>query len=82
MADFKAKAGYVLGQLDLPMNLCVAAARDRFRKPRPGMWAELLEDLDLDEAGAVDVDASFFVGDAGGRPAEKGVKADHSCSDR
>ena len=47
-----------------------------------GMWNELLEDLDLDIDDGPDLEASFFVGDAGGRPAMSGVQADHSCSDR
>ena len=88
LADFKTKVGYVLPQLDRPITLLAATARDRFRKPRPGMWAELLEELDLDDdrggdgMAGPDLGASFFVGDAGGRAAEKGIKADHSCVDR
>ena len=46
------------------------------------MWDELLEDMDLDVNEGPDLEASFFVGDAGGRPATSQVKADHSCSDR
>ena len=46
------------------------------------MWDELLEDLDLDVNDGPSLEASFFVGDAGGRPATSQVKADHSCSDR
>lgn len=51
------------------------------------MWAELCDDWDITED--VDLENSFFVGDAGGRGAiissEKGVKGtakDFSCSDR
>ena len=47
-----------------------------------GMWNELLEDVDLDIDDGPDLEASFFVGDAGGRPATGDFKADHSCSDR
>ena len=46
------------------------------------MWDELLDDIDLNVGDGPDLDASFFVGDAGGRPALGNVKADHSCSDR
>lgn len=46
------------------------------------MWKELLEDSDLDVGPGPDLDASFFVGDAGGRAARGRVKADHSCCDR
>ena len=46
------------------------------------MWDELIEDLDLDTKDGLDLKASFFVGDAGGRLAMGAAKADHSCSDR
>ena len=46
------------------------------------MWDELLDDIDLNIGDGPDLNASFFVGDAGGRPALGNVKADHSCSDR
>ena len=45
------------------------------------MWTEVLEDLDLD-VESLDLKASFFVGDAGGRAATTNRKADHSCCDR
>lgn len=46
------------------------------------MWTELLDDNDLSAPGSVDLENSFFVGDAGGRPAMTGVPKDFSCSDR
>lgn len=46
------------------------------------MWEELLDDHDLDVSSAVDLENSFFVGDAGGREALNGGSKDHSCSDR
>ena len=64
------------------MILLAATARDLYRKPRTGMWKEMLEDLDLDEGDGPDLESSFFVGDAGGRAARTNAKADHSCSDR
>ncbi|KAI4242256.1 MAG: hypothetical protein L6R40_004127 [Gallowayella cf. fulva] len=82
LSNFKSKAGTVFSQLDLPVILLAATARDKYRKPRGGMWTELLEELDLDAREGPDLEASFFVGDAGGRAARSGVKADHSCSDR
>ena len=72
----------MFGHLDFPLVLLAATGRDKYRKPRTGMWDELLEDLDLDVNNGPDLDASFFVGDAGGRPATSQFKADHSCSDR
>ncbi|KAL8786091.1 MAG: hypothetical protein Q9195_008367 [Heterodermia aff. obscurata] len=79
---FKSKVNAVLNHFDFPIILLAATGRDKYRKPRMGMWNELLEDVDLDIDDGPDLAASFFVGDAGGRPATSGVKADHSCSDR
>lgn len=82
LTQFKAKAVAVFNQLDLPISLYAATSRDHYRKPRTGMWAELLEDYDLDIHEGVDLRNSIFVGDAAGRHARKGAKADHSSSDR
>ncbi|KAL8688199.1 MAG: hypothetical protein Q9218_005829 [Villophora microphyllina] len=82
LSNFKTKANAVFNQLNIPIILLAASARDQYRKPRTGMWIELLEELDLDVGEGADLQNSFFVGDAGGRAARNGVKADHSCSDR
>jgi bifunctional polynucleotide phosphatase/kinase len=83
LADFKAKVSAVFKQLELPISVYAATGHDRYRKPRIGMWEELLEDYDLEPADAIDREHSFFVGDAGGREAVPGVAAkDHSCVDR
>lgn len=84
LSDFKAKVAAVLSQLELPISLYAATGKDWFRKPRTGMWDELLEDHDLDAVGSVDLENSFFVGDAGGRAGSStgGAGKDHSCSDR
>lgn len=82
LAAFKEKVGSVLNQLDTPMNVYAATAHDQFRKPRTGMWEEMLKDYDLTASNSVDLEGSFFVGDAAGRGGLKGAKNDHSCSDR
>jgi bifunctional polynucleotide phosphatase/kinase len=83
LSDFKGKVSAVLNQLQLPITVYAATSRDEYRKPRIGMWSELLDDSDLDSIGSVDLEHSFFVGDAGGRAAIPGGAArDHSCSDR
>lgn len=83
LADFKGKVSAVLSQLDLPISVYAATGRDGFRKPRVGMWVELLDDHDLEGIDFVDLENSFFVGDAGGREAIAGLTAkDHSCVDR
>jgi bifunctional polynucleotide phosphatase/kinase len=73
---FKTRVEIVLGQLDLPLNIYAATERDKYRKPRVGMWTEMLEDYDLDFDESVDLAGSFLVGDAAGRP------GDFACSDR
>lgn len=45
------------------------------------MWDEILEDYDLTHE-TVDLEGSFFVGDAGGRVAVPGIDKDFSASDR
>lgn len=83
LADFKQKVKSVLTQLDLPIVLYAATDKDKFRKPRTGMWDKLLEAHGLTQEGDVDLEACYFVGDAGGRTAiSKSIKADFSCSDR
>jgi bifunctional polynucleotide phosphatase/kinase len=82
LADFKSKVSAVCNQLDMPVSIYAATGRDQFRKPRTGMWEEVLDDYDLDGTSAVDLENSFFVGDAGGREAVNGGSKDHSCSDR
>lgn len=83
LADFKGKVSAVVSQLDLPVTVYAATGRDEYRKPRVGMWRELLEDHDLDILETVDLGNSFFVGDAGGREALAGIAVkDHSCVDR
>jgi bifunctional polynucleotide phosphatase/kinase len=82
LSTFKTKAAAVLSQLDLPMSIYAATEKDIFRKPRSGMWKELLEDYDIHLPGDLDLEHSFFVGDAGGRTAGGGKPKDFSCSDR
>ena len=82
LPTFKAKVSSIFGQLDFSITLFAATSRDQFRKPRTGMWNEVLENFDLDVPEGPDLKACFFVGDAGGRPARSTAKADHSCSDR
>ncbi|KAI1438980.1 PNK3P-domain-containing protein [Xylaria sp. CBS 124048] len=87
VSDFKQKCASVLAELDLPTTVYAATERDRFRKPRTGMWEEFCRDYEI-PPGEVDLKHSFFVGDAGGRTAraaKQGVAAavkDFSSADR
>lgn len=76
LSNFKERATAVMRQLDVPMSIYAATQYDEYRKPRMGMWKEMLDDYDLDVGEGVDLQGSFFVGDAAGRP------GDHSCADR
>ncbi|KAK3706743.1 DNA kinase/phosphatase Pnk1 [Vermiconidia calcicola] len=82
--NFKGKVMAVFKALDLPISLYAATGHDIFRKPRAGMWEQLLKDYGLAEAGDVDHEKSVFVGDAAGRAEDKPAKnkKDHACSDR
>jgi len=82
LLQFKTKVNSVFTQLDFPISIYAATARDQYRKPRTGMWKELVEDFDLDIYEGLDLQQSIFVGDAGGRSTRGGTKADHSSSDR
>ena len=82
--NLKGKVTAVFKSLELPMSVYAATERDIYRKPRNGMWEQLLKDYGLGDAGDVDHEHSIFVGDAAGRAGLKavGIKKDHSCSDR
>ncbi|KAJ2513324.1 hypothetical protein GGI11_004445 [Coemansia sp. RSA 2049] len=78
--DFRIKIASIASVLKIPFTVVVATAKDYMRKPCPGMW----HIAELDNGGvAVDRSASFFVGDAAGRPAGfvEGAPADFSACD-
>lgn len=79
LAAFKSKALAVFTQLDIPIAIYAATEKDCYRKPRIGMWNEMLDDFDLTNVNLKD---SLFVGDAAGRVAGHGKSKDFSCSDR
>lgn len=81
LTRFKRKVGAALAALDLPVRVYAATSKDGFRKPATGMWERALKDIGWGDAD-VDREGSVFVGDAAGRVAGKGVKADFSASDR
>lgn len=84
LSIFKAKIVAVLNHLQLPISLYAATERDRFRKPRTGMWEEMKEYFDLDAGDGIDLYGSLFIGDAGGRLADIDSRrgGDFACSDR
>ena len=60
---------------DFNCRVFIAANENAYRKPRKGMFDMLCSSHDLD------LDSSFFVGDAAGRDKTKERKKDHSNSD-
>ena len=82
LTNFKSQLSSILGQLDLPINVFAATEQDKYRKPRVGMWEEVLDDYDLQAEGAVDMANSFYIGDAAGREKTDRRKRDHAASDR
>jgi bifunctional polynucleotide phosphatase/kinase len=82
LINFKGQLAAILRQLDLPISVYAATGQDKYRKPRTGMWKEMLEYHHLDGSRAVDLGASFYVGDAAGREKSLDRAKDHACSDR
>lgn len=73
-AKVKNRINQVAEQLDLPLTVIIAPAKDHARKPEIGMWTFLCEELSM--GVAPDASSSFYVGDAAGRP------TDFAASDR
>ncbi|KAI9206310.1 polynucleotide kinase 3 phosphatase-domain-containing protein [Polychytrium aggregatum] len=80
---FRTKVENIAATLDgVPLLLVAAKGRDHFRKPRLGMWEYFATHLN----GGVEIDlsASYYVGDAAGRPNDwtPGFKKDWADTDR
>ncbi|KAI0710408.1 PNK3P-domain-containing protein [Cerioporus squamosus] len=76
ISDWKKKIPLIANALsDVPFHIFAATEKDGYRKPIPGMWYELEQIFAQDDV-RIDMSASFFVGDAAGRP------NDHSSTDR
>jgi len=82
--NLKGKVAAVMSALDLPISMYAGTEHDIFRKPRTGMWEQILKDYGLTDHGDIDHQSCVFVGDAAGREGDKsaGLKKDHSCCDR
>ncbi|PVU97567.1 hypothetical protein BB559_001960 [Furculomyces boomerangus] len=68
-------------KLQIPFWFFAAKEEDFFRKPRIGIW--YLVAIHANKGEKIDLDSSFYVGDALGRPAgwRQGVSKDHSDCD-
>ncbi|KAK4881724.1 hypothetical protein RN001_005043 [Aquatica leii] len=80
--EFKEKAESVLKCIKVPIQLFAATTYSVYRKPIPGMWRTLCDEKN--DNVKVDIDNSFYVGDAAGRKKNWAPKKnkDHSIADR
>ncbi|XP_059622603.1 uncharacterized protein F21D5.5 [Phlebotomus argentipes] len=78
--DFTGKVKRIVAKINVPVQVFIATGSGIYRKPMIGMWRTLEEKFN--DGIRIDMQESFFVGDAAGRPAAAGRKKDHSCSDR
>lgn len=83
LTEFKSKINAITAHFAFPIHVFAATEQDKYRKPRTGMWVEMVDYLDLDDDEGVDMKGSFFVGDAAGRfKDEEGDVHDFASSDR
>lgn len=59
---FKGKVAAALNQLGVSTTVYAAMGKDHFRKPRTGMWKEMLEDYDLDADQTLDTEGYYSQG--------------------
>ncbi|KAF1994252.1 PNK3P-domain-containing protein [Amniculicola lignicola CBS 123094] len=71
---FRVKVESIFQALDVPITIYAACANDNWRKPRTRMWDHFIDAISPDRK--VDLEASYMVGDAAGRP------SDHTDDDR
>ncbi|RMX67001.1 hypothetical protein DD238_002855 [Peronospora effusa] len=80
-AQVQNKLETIVKQLNLPMLVFLATENDVMRKPRLGAWKELANVLSTKGEEAIDKEASFYCGDAAGRPKIAGRSKDFAASD-
>lgn len=80
--DFKKKIESIVQKLNVPVQAYIATGKGIYRKPRIGMWMTLTEKKN--DGVKVDMNQSFYCGDAAGRVANwaPGKKKDHSLADK
>ncbi|XP_061716066.1 uncharacterized protein F21D5.5 isoform X1 [Cydia pomonella] len=80
--DFKKKIENIVAKIDVPIQAFIATGKGFYRKPTTGMWTFLVEKKN--DGLEVNMDKSFYCGDAAGRVANwaPGKKKDHSMADK
>ncbi|CAG8600395.1 12756_t:CDS:10, partial [Acaulospora morrowiae] len=79
--NFINKIKHIADDLNVPFVIYVATGRDKYRKPMAGIWKCLIEN---ENNCFVDMEKSFYVGDAAGREDnwKKGAQRDWADTDR
>lgn len=82
LIDIKNKIQNISKVLGVPIQAFIATGDNHFRKPLMGMWQTLCDHKN--DGYSVNMERSFYVGDAAGRPEIKALKKkkDHSTVDR
>lgn len=80
--NVRKKIAMIQQRIEVPMQFFIATGSTIYRKPRTAMW-KLLEER-FNDGIKIDISASFYCGDAAGRPENKVLKKkrDHSSADR
>ncbi|GAB9474440.1 hypothetical protein Gpo141_00011564 [Globisporangium polare] len=78
--EIEGKVQAIITKLNLPVLAILATKSDLMRKPRLGGWQEMLKVLGID-ASQVNMDESFYCGDAAGRPKISGRSKDFAATD-
>ena len=82
LKNFKDQLTAFMRELEFQVSVYAATGNDKYRKPRVGMWEELRKNFDLQDDSAIDMDNSFYIGDAAGREKTDKRQKDHATSDR
>ncbi|KAF4143513.1 AAA domain [Phytophthora infestans] len=80
-AQVQSKLEAIVKQLKLPMLVFLGTENDFMRKPHLGAWEEMTKLLSIKGEEAVDKEASFYCGDAAGRPKITGRAKDFAATD-
>lgn len=75
----KTRLSGIMAAVKADIGVFVATGKDHYRKPSTGMWDDFAQHLG--GIKCIDINNSFYVGDAAGRPARPGADKDFSDSD-
>ncbi|KAG7395720.1 hypothetical protein PHYBOEH_003325 [Phytophthora boehmeriae] len=79
--EVQTKVEAIVKSLNLPMLVYLGTESDMMRKPRLGAWQEMTTLLSAEGEEAIDMQESFYCGDAAGRPKIAGRTKDFAATD-